>query len=110
MAELIGSFAPIRIGETRHFTVRTSQVARVVIRCFVRPPEPAEYRGCAECGEIYELNSGERVSITPSFSTFRGRKGGLELYVEESGGRANRYEIVLANFRDNEPPQQDLEL
>jgi hypothetical protein len=106
MAELIGSFAPIRIGETRYFEVRAAGVARVGIRCFVRPPEPAVYRECAECGEVYQLTSGERVSITPSGDTFLGRQGGIELYVEEPGEMANRYVILLVQDRDSGLQQQ----
>jgi len=55
MAELIGSFAPIRIGETRTFVVKSIRIARVGIRCVVRPPEPAEDRECAECGEFQKV-------------------------------------------------------
>ncbi len=106
MAELIGSFVPIRVGETRSFEVKTVEVARVGIRCFVRPPTPAEYRECAECGEVYERRSGERVSITPSYDTFKGRQGGIELVIDEPGQKAVRYELVIAEDRDSGAQQQ----
>lgn len=106
MAELIGSFAPIRVGETRSFEVKSAQVVRVSIRCFVRPPTPAEYRECAECGEVYERKSGERVSITPSYDTFQGRQGGIELVIDEPGQKVARYEIVIAQGRDSGAQQQ----
>lgn len=106
MAELIGSFAPIRVGETRSFEVKAARIARVGIRCFVRPPEPAEYRECTECGELQKVAPGERVTVTPSYDTFQGHQGGIELLIEEPGEDVQTYVLTLLQDRDSGSQQQ----
>jgi len=97
MAEIIGSFDPISFGEERHFrvqTVKSGQVAVVGIKCFVRPPNPPEYRDCPECGEISSLRDGEFFHVEASNETFAGNPGGLEIVVEEAGVETNVYHIM----------------
>ena len=109
MAVLIGSFAPITIGETRQFTVESSKIVLVIIRCFVRPPEPAEYKPCAECGVIYRA-PGELLSFTPSFDTYQGGDGGVKIFLRElDSDLVTVYNIKVGNYPENEPQLENRE-
>lgn len=95
MAKLSGSTAPIRVGESRTFSINTRSLARVGIKCFVRPPDPPEFRECPECGVINDLADGQQFTIHAPPDAFLGHDGGIEIEVSEPGVPTEIYRIVL---------------
>jgi len=97
--------SPLGPGEVRQLVAFGSGALEVEIKCFVRTPPPAGFRGCSQCGTI-RIRSGEAVDVAASPRVFRAASGAMIVTVtDKSDGDARVFQLEVRPLAEGLPDQ-----
>ena len=105
MDGLIFPAGPIATDETRALEYFGLGTLYMTLKCFVRPPEPPEFRTCAECSFVHELEYGDHFVVKVPEILRSSGSGQLIFHLWNEYGEEN--EVTLEVYRSqSEGPQQ----
>lgn len=96
--------SPMKIGDSKRFTIHGDGPFIVSSRCFVdkpRPPGPG-FLPCPECVQETVRDGGE-VVINSSPDVWKEREGYLEIHIENLAGESRDIQIMMLSDSDATP-------